>query len=289
MPDFFNFYGQHGARLGIHSSVRGQVDDGVSLLGLIGSYSLLHTPCAHIRELKNLWIDGRVVKKCWTAFVKSLNAEWTSAVTYSMLVLCANIILLAVPFILPGLIGGVSSAAPTTERPSSLSYSVAQLFSFISVLLSAGSAILGLLFIRQHRGSTHKSADDAADYLQNVANSGLGLESLAMTYSLPHAFLLWSLLSFTVAVCVVCFQGMNALQQIISGAVAAAIALPIAFATFRSCDPLGSSSCAGDRTFFHLPSVRNLTKYLPLRGANAKDRTIIPTHYSCEKPDRTIS
>lgn len=66
----------------MHSSVRGQVARGMSITGMIASYLLLHAPCDHFRELEKLWVDGRVMKKCWVEFANSLNAEWTTAVTH---------------------------------------------------------------------------------------------------------------------------------------------------------------------------------------------------------------
>lgn len=84
----------------------------------------------------------------------------------------------------------------------------AQIASFVSTIASIGSTVIGLLLIRQYRLKPKDTAQDAVrecpaeiarfltlctqlNYLASRRHPTLGLETLAIMYSLPYALLMW--------------------------------------------------------------------------------------------------
>ena len=115
------------------------------------------------------------------------------------MLLNANVAFLAIPSVDPG---------NRTRTPS-------QLASYLSIITSVGSIVIGLLLLRQHRTKPQDSADEVVshlirslahpfdhfdlrllykkdNYLRSRHNNELGFETLAILYSLPYSLLLWS-------------------------------------------------------------------------------------------------
>jgi len=76
--------------------------------------------------------------------------------------------------------------------------SPAQIGSYMSVVGTLGSIILGLFLARKHHVKPKESAQDAASFLiawspEEHGRSGVrtGLETLAILYSVPYALLMW--------------------------------------------------------------------------------------------------
>jgi hypothetical protein len=83
----------------------------------------------------------------------------------------------------------------------------AQISSYGSIIVSVGSIILGLLLERQNRTKDRESAEAAvsayihrssyakepyqSSFLARMSHPSLGLETLAIMYSLPYALLMW--------------------------------------------------------------------------------------------------
>lgn len=129
--------------------------------------------------------------------------------------------------------------------------SPAQIASFLSIVASFGSIILGLVLARKHRAKAKDTAEDAvrftfiqkcgqnliiknkAKFLNSWERDRLGVASLAILYSVPYALLLWgyaqppftvafactdsimvpvnSVLCFLVAFSVMCYSNSDAL------------------------------------------------------------------------------
>ena len=81
-------------------------------------------------------------------------------------------------------------AIPSVDNGSS-SISPAQISSSLSIVTSVGSILLGLLLIRQHRVKSKDTAEEAHRFLMSRKHKALGLETLAIIYSLPYALLMW--------------------------------------------------------------------------------------------------
>lgn len=92
--------------------------------------------------------------------------------------------------------------------------SPAQIASFLSIVASFGSIILGLVLARKHRAKSKDTATDAvravfilghrmtlidnqARFLNSWMRNRLGLATLAILYSVPYALLMWGYVQAT--------------------------------------------------------------------------------------------
>ncbi|THH07421.1 hypothetical protein EW145_g3391 [Phellinidium pouzarii] len=179
---FHNFFGYNGVRLSVDQSVRGT--SRVSRSWLIGLLSpvLFYAPDTHLAMLEKLYIDGMIKALRWKTFRSKLQDDWSSFVLTSTVLLSANVAFLAIP------------SVQSFNGPE-LWTSPAAVPSLVSIVTSLGSIIVGLLLIRQLRISAKdqdSTARDAISYLQKRKHPQLGLETMAIQYSLPYALLMWS-------------------------------------------------------------------------------------------------
>jgi len=77
--------------------------------------------------------------------------------------------------------------------------SPAQISSYCSTSASIGSIILGLILVRQNQTKNRETAVDVHEFLKEWTHSWLGLETLAIMFSLPYALLMWGMVSFLIA------------------------------------------------------------------------------------------
>ncbi|KAJ7741074.1 hypothetical protein B0H16DRAFT_1324011, partial [Mycena metata] len=83
---------------------------------------------------------------------------------------------------------------------------------------SIGSIMLGLLLVKQYRNREKMTSADASRFMFNY-RSEMGLEKLAILYSLPYALLMWSTTLFCIAFSLMCFQLSTLLTRILVGTV----------------------------------------------------------------------
>ncbi|KAF9234257.1 hypothetical protein BU15DRAFT_65866 [Melanogaster broomeanus] len=74
-----------------------------------------------------------------------------------------------------------------------------QLASYMSLVASLASIVLGLVFVGHNRTDTRNTAFQAAKFLDRLQHKRHGLETLAIIYSLPYAFLMWAMVLFFAA------------------------------------------------------------------------------------------
>ncbi|KAJ7727013.1 hypothetical protein DFH07DRAFT_234433 [Mycena maculata] len=92
--------------------------------------------------------------------------------------------------------------------PAADNKSTGELASYISVVASLGSVVVGLILSSQNRERINAKdyIDEAADYLARHYQSRFGFEPLAVLYSLPFALLMWGTFAFLVAFLDMCLQ-----------------------------------------------------------------------------------
>ncbi|KAI5121417.1 hypothetical protein M0805_003189 [Coniferiporia weirii] len=198
---FYNFHGHHGVRLGVGQSVRGSVPKKRSWLIKLLSPVLFYAPETHLVMLEKLYVDEMIKALRWRPFQSKLQDDWDAFVLISTVLLSANVAFLAVP-----------SVQAVVGSNQELWTSTATVPSLVSIVTSLGSIIIGLLLKRQLRISTKDtefSAADAVTYLQKRKHPQLGLETMAIQYSLPYALLMWSMTTFFASVVIVCFLNVN--------------------------------------------------------------------------------
>jgi hypothetical protein len=74
--------------------------------------------------------------------------------------------------------------------------------SLASTVFSVGSIAISLLHIRKHR--TEQTAEEYCNFLETEHHHLYGHRPLAILWSLPFAFLMWSVLTFSAAVLLFC-------------------------------------------------------------------------------------
>jgi len=109
-----------------------------------------------------------------------------------------------------------------------------QISSYLSMLTSIGSIIIGLLLANQTRNQDSASASDAATFIFNRMHSALGFEPLAVLHSLPYALLMWSMVFFLAAFSFMCFERSSIFTRTLVAVVWTAVATLILWCVFNS-------------------------------------------------------
>ncbi|KAJ6488057.1 hypothetical protein C8R45DRAFT_265104 [Mycena sanguinolenta] len=216
----YNFHGEPGARLNVDQSVHATVKKRTMLIKLL-SPLLFYAPDFHLLGLHAINTDGLIRHSGWAQFVTRLNSEWQEFTLYATVVLNANVAFLSIQSVDQG--GNLVS----TRSP-------AQIASYVSILASIASTIIGLLLVKHHRNRDRDSAADAATFMFNRTHPTLGLETLAVLYALPYAMLIWSMVSFLAAFSFMCFQKSSLLTRTLVAVVWTAVAALILWCVFNS-------------------------------------------------------
>ncbi|KAJ7620253.1 hypothetical protein FB45DRAFT_929801 [Roridomyces roridus] len=199
---FLQFYGEPCARVQVDTSVFEDASSKRSIFFRLTAPLMFNASWAHVQSLENIYVDELLNKAHWIAFVEKLTSEWQELTLYATVLLNADIAFLSVPTIQHG-----------------ESTSVGQIASYVSVIGSLGSIILGLGLMRQYRMHREgKSIVEAATFLGRRFHSTFGFESLAQLYSLPFVLLMWGTITFLVAFLGMCFQSSDNLARSIVAA-----------------------------------------------------------------------
>ncbi|KAH9020473.1 hypothetical protein EDB85DRAFT_522627 [Lactarius pseudohatsudake] len=227
---FMHFHGQKSSRLDCYKSIYKDSRRKRTMLVRILSPILFFFPDVHLLELEKVWTDKIVVQALWKEFMQKLVSEWTEFVLYSTVMLAANVAFLAIP--------GVIVVPQDTSSPNAwIKPSPAQIASSISLVFSIGSIITGLLLIRRNRTMMTKAPKSAWYYLYGMSWPVVGLEPLAIIFSLTYALLMWSAWGFFVALLIFSFQDTSMRIWIPVGTAAGVIAILIIWVIGNTWDP----------------------------------------------------
>ncbi|KAG6333219.1 hypothetical protein ID866_5874 [Astraeus odoratus] len=177
----FNFHGEQCARLNVDQSVHGWKYEPSKTM-IICAPLLFFSPMTSVRQLHTIFVDGIACKDTWNAFVNQLTSQLGDTNLLATVLLNANVGFLA--------INSVDSGAGISLR---------QISSYLSLMTSFASIILGLILVRHNRTESRNSVFAAAKFLGSLHHEKHGLETLAIIYSLPHAFLIWGMVLFFTA------------------------------------------------------------------------------------------
>ena len=137
---------------------------------------LFFAPEVHLAAFEDVFCDDVLNTITWKDFASKMEDSFTEYVAYATILLNANVAYLAIP---------------TINGPSSSSASVV---SMVSMIVSLGSIVTGLLLMRWRRMSG-EFAEEVFKYLYpekgNVKFVARRTQRLALLYSLPYALLLW--------------------------------------------------------------------------------------------------
>ncbi|KAJ7754473.1 hypothetical protein B0H16DRAFT_1542487 [Mycena metata] len=208
----YNYHSTPGARLDIGHSVYGTVHKRTLLIKIL-SPLLFYAPDFHLVGLETIFSDGLIRNRGWSEFIMRLNNEWQEFTLYATVVLNANVAFLSIQ--------SVDQGGPADSR------SPAQISSYLSILTSIGSVIIGLLLAKQNRNQDRGTAPDAARFIYTRTHPTLGLETLAVLYALPYSLLIWSMVSFLAAFSFMCFENSDLLTRSMVAVLWAAVAVLI--------------------------------------------------------------
>ncbi|KIM67300.1 hypothetical protein SCLCIDRAFT_108361 [Scleroderma citrinum Foug A] len=180
-----SFHGEQCARLNINRSVHGWKYHPSKMM-IICAPLLFFSPVTSVHHLHTTFVDRLVIRVRWNAFVTrlSLFSSHTRDLTHSpqqaTVLLGANVGFL-----------GITSVDNGNE------VSLRQISSYLSLMASFASIMLGLVFVQHNRTERWNSVFTVARFLGLLWDERHGPEKLTIVYSLPHAFLVWRCVIFS--------------------------------------------------------------------------------------------
>ncbi|KZV68711.1 hypothetical protein PENSPDRAFT_609737 [Peniophora sp. CONT] len=206
-----NFHGQPFARtFNRGSTVCHPIEERPTWILRLSSPLLFYAPISQLQDILAVYVDGAMNAPDWIRHVHVLLAEWREFTLYATVLLAANVSFLAIPDVIlfpddeinPG--GG--SAVQSYEHPLT---SPSAILSYVSMLMSVGCILLGLMLVRQHRGESHLESyrSNMHRFMNARWSKKHKFQPLAIVYSLPFALLMWSVAFFLTAVMVFTLRG----------------------------------------------------------------------------------
>ncbi|KAF8799763.1 hypothetical protein BYT27DRAFT_7200997 [Phlegmacium glaucopus] len=183
------------------------------------SMLLFSAPDAHLKTLQKMWVDGIMHKAACEQSFKVVSDEWREFILYATLLLNANVAFLAIQ---------------SVDINRNRFRSPAQISSYCSISCSVGSIVLGLFLIRQNQLKHRETVRDVQKFLTNRAHPWLGLETLAIMFSLPYALLMWGMLFFFMALWLMCLHGSGAVTRSVVMTVCSVILMLIIWCIWTS-------------------------------------------------------
>ena len=156
---FLYFHGQRHARLISDQAMFTTHKRGRSGLILFLSPFLFFTPEAHLMEMEKLWTGEVIIERAWKSFISKTIIEWNDLILWvrslasgcdcssvvslgslsqSTVTLALNVGFLSIPGIVPYSTTNVTSSMPRQ-------------MTILSLLVSIGSILIGLLLVRHNR------------------------------------------------------------------------------------------------------------------------------------------
>ncbi|KIM28673.1 hypothetical protein M408DRAFT_8509 [Serendipita vermifera MAFF 305830] len=168
---------------------------------------LFDAPAAHNEALEKVWVDKIVHKIRFQHLIDRTVKDWGDVSLLSTVLWTANMAFLAIPY--PILNPQLQEPVTDFEKALRLAMITASL---CSTVFSVGSIAISLLHIRKHR--VDRTADEYCDFLETQHHYLYGHRPLAMIWSLPYAFLMWSVVSFSAAIMLFCVNAGGMVTEI---------------------------------------------------------------------------
>ncbi|KAG2119383.1 hypothetical protein DEU56DRAFT_124637 [Suillus clintonianus] len=177
---FMNYHGEDCVRLASEQTVHGWKYQRSPLMVILAPL-LFFDPMTHIQELHKIFVDDIISMTRWNLFCSKLNGQLQDSNLLATVLLNANVGFLAINSV------DVSGRSPT------------QVASYMSLVASMGSMILGLLLVSHNRAMGQGANFRTATFMSRLHDREHGLEKLAIGYSLPKALLIWGMVFFFAA------------------------------------------------------------------------------------------
>ncbi|KIJ66581.1 hypothetical protein HYDPIDRAFT_38905 [Hydnomerulius pinastri MD-312] len=201
---FFNFHGQLGARLDVDQSIYETHEERIrtSVVLRIVNWLLFGAPSVHAEGIRGVWVDQTVNQPRWKAFVANVNNEWAGFTIYSTVMLAVDVSFLAVPGVVPD--------DPTIQP-------LCVVAAYVSTLCAVGSLVASVILSGQSRKTGFSTADTTVQYMASMTSTLVGIDHLAIMYSVPYGLLMWGMVSFLVALSDVIYRSAQLATLIIVG------------------------------------------------------------------------
>ncbi|KAG1877005.1 hypothetical protein C8R48DRAFT_768568 [Suillus tomentosus] len=177
---FVNYHGEDCVRLIFEQSVHGWSYKPSPAMIILAPLLLLD-PVAQVQELHKIFVDEVTYEARWREFCLKFKGQLQDSNLLATVLLNANVGFLAIN---------------TVDRSGR---NAIQMASYMSLVTSLGSIVVGLFFVSHDRTSGQNTATEAAEFLGRLHNRKHGLEKLAIIYSLPKALLMWGMAFFFAA------------------------------------------------------------------------------------------
>ncbi|KAG1763483.1 hypothetical protein EDD22DRAFT_501793 [Suillus occidentalis] len=195
---FVNYHGEDCVRLMFEQSVHGWQYKPSPLMVILAPL-LFFDPVAQVQELHKIFVDEVACTARWNVFCSKFKGQLQDSNLLATVLLNANVGFLAIN---------------TVDRGGR---NAIQMASYMSLVTSLGSIVLGLFFVSHDRTSGKNTATEAAVFLGRLHDRKHGMEKLAIIYSLPKALLLWGMAFFFAAFSIDWWTAGNTISRSIVG------------------------------------------------------------------------
>ncbi|KAG2069582.1 hypothetical protein BDR04DRAFT_1101474 [Suillus decipiens] len=225
---YLNYHGQRGARLSRDQTVHGDSYEKRSVMMKCLAPLLFNAPYEHIHSLHKLYVDSIVNQLDWRTFVQKLNAEMQAFNLLATVLLSVNV-------------GFLTIQSVDNGRGQSLS----QVASYVSVISSFGSMLLGVNIARQSYTQGPDMVNNVQAHLQSLVHPTHGLETLAIVYSLPYALLMWGMIFFVLAFFTECFRHSSVVPSVPVSVMALTVLVLVGWSYHTLGDSVGRGQLSG--------------------------------------------
>ncbi|KAG2134840.1 hypothetical protein DEU56DRAFT_901971 [Suillus clintonianus] len=177
---FINFHGENCVRLESGQTVHGW-EYKPSLLMIVVAPLLFLDPVTQVQKLHRVFVDEIASTARWNALSSKLKGQLQDSNLLATVLLNVNVGFLAIN---------------TVDRGGR---SAIQMASYLSLVTSVGSIVLGIFLVWHEKTSGDNTAYEAVLFASRLHDQKHGLEKLAIIYSVPKALLMWGMLFFFVA------------------------------------------------------------------------------------------
>ncbi|EKM58097.1 uncharacterized protein PHACADRAFT_182485 [Phanerochaete carnosa HHB-10118-sp] len=203
---FLHFHGEAGARLDRKDSAyKADIRGPRSIIFNFILPLLFYMPSMYLEKLEGISVDSSFYNLYWSQFVEALKRDWEGSIIPATVLLSANVGFLA--------INSIDTTSPNK--------SAAQISSYISSIFSLGIFIVAQILSRRHLLFVNRQPQPR-DMLQfTIAGESrlIGLEGVAVAFSLPTALFLWSAVAFIVALMFIFFENGSFATKVVMGVV----------------------------------------------------------------------
>ncbi|KAF8835912.1 hypothetical protein BDN67DRAFT_912119, partial [Paxillus ammoniavirescens] len=213
---YINFHGQDCVQVWGDQSVHGWRYEPSWFMAVLAPI-LFMAPMTNMLTLHKLYVDHFVRMDKWTAFVNDFMSQLQNTNLLATVLLTTNVGFLA-----------IQSVDSDTSR------SLRQVASYLSVISSMASIVLGLIFIERSRHNRSNSVLKAIEFLGHFHHAKHGLEVIAFIFSLPYAYLMWGMVFFFVAFLAECYNAGKSIVRDCIGVAMVLLGIPAALSIWGS-------------------------------------------------------